>query len=76
PLAIPALALLFGWRAAFLVSGGLGLVWVVAGFAVPARPVAREGAEPAPVSLGALLRDRKVYALAVAKILSDQVWFF
>ncbi|MGL4314938.1 MAG: MFS transporter [Sphingomonas sp.] len=76
PLAIPALALLFGWRAAFLVSGGLGLVWVVAWFAVPARPVAREGAEPAPVSLGALLRDRKVYALAVAKILSDQVWFF
>jgi len=29
PLTIPAVALWLGWRAAFLIPGGLGLVWVV-----------------------------------------------
>lgn len=44
PLAIPPLALWLGWRAAFLVAGGLGLLWVVAWLAV--RPP-RESADAA-----------------------------
>ena len=76
PLAIPALAVAFGWQAAFLVAGGLGLVWVVAWFWVRVPPVADAGVQPAPVKWSALLRRRETAAIAVAKVLSDQVWFF
>ena len=38
PLAIPPLALWLGWRAAFLVTGGLGLVWVVVWLSVRMPP--------------------------------------
>lgn len=76
PLAIPALAIAFGWRAAFLIAGGLGLVWVAIWFAVRVQPVATDGEAPTPIAWTTLLRDRKVLALAIAKLLSDQVWFF
>lgn len=76
PLAIPALAVAFGWQAAFLVAGGLGLVWVAAWFAIRVQPVAVDGEQPAPIAWSSLLRDRKTLALALAKLLSDQVWFF
>jgi ACS family hexuronate transporter-like MFS transporter len=76
PLVIPALAVMFGWRAAFMVAGGLGLVWVAVWFMIRVQPVASDGAEPAPIPWSSLLSDRKVYALAIAKVLSDQVWFF
>jgi MFS transporter, ACS family, hexuronate transporter len=76
PLVIPLIAVTFGWRAAFLIAGGLGLVWVVAWFAVkvPAEVPSAEG--PAPIRWTALLRDRRTLAIAIAKVLSDQVWFF
>ncbi|WP_374944423.1 MFS transporter [Sphingomonas sp.] len=76
PLAIPALAVAFGWQAAFLVAGGLGLMWVVAWFAIRIPPVAEEGVRAVPVRWTSLLRRRETLAIAVAKVLSDQVWFF
>ena len=76
PLAIPALAVAFGWQAAFLTAGGLGLVWVVAWFAMRVTPVALEGATAAPIRWADLLRRRETAAIAIAKLLSDQVWFF
>ncbi|KQM62325.1 MULTISPECIES: MFS transporter [unclassified Sphingomonas] len=76
PLAIPALAAAFGWRAAFLVAGGLGLVWVVAWFRVRLPPPLPDTEGSAPIRWGALFRDRRTLAIAIAKVLSDQVWFF
>lgn len=73
PLLIPALALAVGWRASFLIAGGLGLVWVVVWFRV-ARPAAATISHGEPWA--ALLRDRRTLAVAVAKVLSDQVWWF
>ncbi len=78
PLAIPALAARFGWRAAFFVTGGLGLVWVAAWFATRAGddlaidPPLPRGAAP----WAETLRDRRTWAIAGAKALSDQVWWF
>lgn len=37
PLTIPALAVWLGWRAAFLIAGGLGFVWVVVWLIVTPR---------------------------------------
>jgi ACS family hexuronate transporter-like MFS transporter len=76
PLAIPALAVAFGWQAAFLVAGGLGLVWVAFWFAVKIPAVSEEGEKPTPIRWLDLLRRRETLAIAVGKVLSDQVWFF
>jgi len=76
PLFIPALAVAFGWQAAFLVAGGLGVVWVIVWFALRIEPVALDAVAPAPVPWLSVLRSRETAAIAIAKILSDQVWFF
>ncbi|MET0247613.1 MAG: MFS transporter, partial [Sphingomonas sp.] len=76
PLAIPVVAIAFGWKAAFLIAGGLGLVWVVAWFALrmPA-PIAQDDSVPS-IRWIDLFRGRRTLAIAIAKVLSDQVWFF
>ncbi len=77
PLAIPAIAVAFGWKAAFLIAGGLGLAWVVVWLLVRVPPVADSAAVlGARVPWLSLVRDRRTVALAGAKVLSDQVWFF
>lgn len=76
PLFIPALAVAFGWQAAFLLAGGLGLAWVAVWFAIRVKPAAADAVVTAPVPWLAVLRDRKTVTIAIAKILSDQVWFF
>lgn len=77
PLAIPPLALWLGWRAAFLVAGGLGLLWVVAWLAVrPPRESADAATQAAKVPWLSMLRDRRQWALIAAKAFSDNVWWF
>ncbi|MFA6123278.1 MFS transporter [Sphingomonas sp.] len=76
PLFIPALAVAYGWQAAFLVAGGLGVVWVALWFAIRIKPVALDAVAPAPVPWLSILRSRETAAIAIAKVLSDQVWFF
>ncbi|WP_277969984.1 MFS transporter [Sphingomonas echinoides] len=76
PLFIPALALAFGWQSAFLVAGGLGVLWVVVWFAIRVQPVALDAVAPAPVPWLKVLWTRGTLAIAIAKVLSDQVWFF
>lgn len=77
PLTIPAVALWLGWRAAFLIPGGLGLVWVVVWLAVRApSEVANHAAEGAKVPWRSMLRDRRQWALVAAKVFSDEVWWF
>ena len=79
PLTVPALASRLGWRAAFLIAGGLGLVWVVLWLSVrpPQETVASDAAiEGARVPWLSMLRDRRQWALVAAKGLSDEVWWF
>jgi ACS family hexuronate transporter-like MFS transporter len=96
PLTVPTLALAYGWKAAFLITGGLGLVWVVAWFSLtagqsdlvsldaPATGEASVGAVPdrgSPIiaaipSWFAVIRDRRTWAIAGGKVLSDHVWWF
>ena len=77
PLLIPPLALALGWRAAFLLTGGLGLVWVAAWLAVRAPAVGADSDAPAAGRTGyrRLLRTRQAWALIGAKALADQVWW-
>jgi len=77
PLLIPPLALAFGWRAAFLVTGALGFVWLAFWIAgtrtlVPVAAPARRGES----NWGELLADRRSWAIIGAKALTDCVWWF
>lgn len=79
PLVIPAFALHFGWRAAFIVTGGLGFVWL-AFWALGTQRLTPVVAAPrvrAPrIAWVDLLSDRRTWAVAGAKALTDQVWWF
>jgi ACS family hexuronate transporter-like MFS transporter len=94
PLIVPALALAFGWRAAFVAIGAVGMVWVLVWLAAsrgPALDDATAADSPAdahgpdqsgagrkataPPIAGSMFRDRRTWAIAGAKALSDQVWW-
>lgn len=78
PLAIPLLGLWFGWRGTFAAAGLVGLAWAATwliaargvAFASPRLPGDGSQAADAP-----LLRDRRTWAVAGAKLLSDATWW-
>lgn len=81
PLLVPSIAVAWGWQAAFLLTGGLGLVWVAA-WVLTTRTASLASAEViAPPAAGAsvswrvVLTDRRTWAIAGAKVLIDQVWW-
>lgn len=79
PLVIPAFALAYGWHAAFIVTGGLGFVWLafwMFGMRKLVPIVAVKNGTRDGVEWGALLRDKRTWAVAGAKALTDQVWWF
>jgi MFS transporter, ACS family, hexuronate transporter len=80
PLLIPLMAGALGWHAAFIITGALGFVWLA--FWMPMTkylvPIveAEAGVEKSKVSWRELIRDRRTWAIAIAKMLTDQVWWF
>ena len=82
PLTVVPFALVFGWRAAFLVTGALGFVWL-AFWIVGTRhltPLPRAAVDPSSGHSGtgyrAALADRKTWAIAGAKAITDMFWWF
>ncbi|WP_156678564.1 MFS transporter [Sphingomonas profundi] len=81
PLMIPLVAAAWGWRGAFVAAGILGFVWAAAWLLVtrgldlaPPPPEACSPADPTP-AYGAVIRERRTWAIAIAKALSDQTWW-
>ena len=83
PLIVPALAVALGWQMAFVATGALGFVWLVAWLLLP-RPVQvaeshieTEARSPTGIrSLRSILTNRNAWAFAIAKLLTDFVWAF
>jgi ACS family hexuronate transporter-like MFS transporter len=79
PLAIPAMALAVGWRASFMIVGGIGLIWVMVWLAArppqPPAAVSLRAMEASDASWGDLLKDRRVHGFMLAKVLTDQTWW-
>jgi MFS transporter, ACS family, hexuronate transporter len=77
PPLIAFLALQYGWRAAFIITGAAGFIWLAIWLVVYRSP---EGAPPArtrePIRWGPILRDRSVWGLAIARLIADPVWYF
>jgi len=78
PLLIPLLAALYGWRTAFVIAGVAGVIWAAA-WLVAVRGVHFDnGAAPsvsADTEYGPILKERRTWAIAFAKVLSDSTWW-
>jgi ACS family hexuronate transporter-like MFS transporter len=90
PAIVPSITLRYGWRAAFLVTGIFGLVWMVwwiARYRVPAENKRLGAAEyehihrdlPPPtrqIPWQRLLAYRQTWAFSLGKFLTDPIWWF
>lgn len=77
PPLIGFMAVKYGWRAAFVVTGAAGFLWLIAWLIVYPRqsgPTAVSAAKP--VAIGRILRDRSVWGLAASRMIADPVWYF
>lgn len=81
PLTVVPFAVAFGWKTAFIVTGLLGFVWLACWIVGTSRikPLPRAAAA-APAggrsSYGEAFADRKTWAIAGAKAITDMFWWF
>ncbi len=81
PLLVPWMAVRFGWHSAFLVTGALGFVWIAFWLAgtrklQPTATAAASIASEGKTQWSVILRDRRTWVIAIAKFLTDSVWWF
>ena len=79
PLTVIPFAAVFGWQAAFIVTGALGFVWLALWIVGTRKlqPLPRAaGVEQARPSIREALRDRLTWAIAGAKAITDMFWWF
>lgn len=77
PPLIVWLAVQYGWRLAFVITGAAGFIWLVAWLAIypkPPRDVKPQRREA--VGWTRILRDRSVWGLAASRLIADPVWYF
>ena len=91
PIVVPAIALAWGWRAAFVVVGSLGFLWLIVWLIVYQSPEKNprlssqelayirsdnEESSGERVSLMQMLGQRQLWAFALGKLLTDPIWWF
>jgi ACS family hexuronate transporter-like MFS transporter len=89
PLIVPALTIAYGWRAAFVITGAVSLIWLVAWLAVYRRPreskwvsegelryIESDPADPPQhMPWARLFKVKETWAFASGKFLTDPVWW-
>lgn len=90
PLAVPWIALQWGWQAAFIVTGALGFIWLIFWLWLYGEPEVHPKVSPAELSLirsdpveppvqvrwAALLTYRQTWAFLIGKFMTDPIWWF
>ena len=91
PLVVPFVARAFGWRSAFLVTGGLDFIWIAVWLAFYRSPREHWLLAPAELELiesdrdeaaarrtpwSRLIAQRGAWAILIAKFMTDPVWWF
>ncbi|MGC9291698.1 MAG: MFS transporter [Acidobacteriaceae bacterium] len=90
PALVPWVTLRYGWRAAFLITGGFSAIWILAWVLYYRRPgeharlgrvelahIYKDHSGPATaVPWKELLRHRQTWAFSSAKFLTDPIWWF
>ncbi|WP_445190918.1 MFS transporter [Sphingomonas sp. Tas61C01] len=89
PLIVPIITLAFGWRMAFVITGAVSLIWLVAWIAIYRRPreqprlgaaelafIESDPADPVgKIGWLTLLGYRETWAYALGKFLIDPIWW-
>ena len=81
PLTVVPFAVIYGWKAAFIVTGLLGFVWLAAWIwgtrdLRPLPRAARPEGTPVRSSYSEAFADKKTWAIAGAKAITDMFWWF
>ena len=92
PLLVPIIVidLALGWQGAFIVTGALGFLWIIAWWLIYREPEANPSVNAAelahirsdpveattPIAWGELLKHRQTWAFALGKFLTDPIWWF
>ncbi len=90
PLVVPWITIYFGWRWAFIITGALGFVWLIAWLMLYQKPeehalctpleldYIRSDHEPPAAAVGwwSLLGYRQTWAFVLGKFLTDPIWWF
>jgi ACS family hexuronate transporter-like MFS transporter len=89
PLVVPVIAFNWGWRAAFIVTGAIGFIWLVAWWALYRHPeehpslskteldyIQSDPPDPAvSVPWSRLIPHRQTWAFSLAKFMTDPIWW-
>ena len=89
PLAVPFIAVTYGWQWAFIITGALGFIWLAFWLAVYRKPeehpklsraelahIQSDPLEPTTrIPWARLLPHRQTWAFAAGKFLTDPVWW-
>ena len=91
PIAVPIIAVRWGWRPAFVLTGAIGFLWLFVWAALYApldshprvepaeREYIRDGSDEITTGktpLTAVLGTRQLWAFALGKMLTDPIWWF
>jgi ACS family hexuronate transporter-like MFS transporter len=89
PLMVPFIALNYGWRWAFLITGALGFIWLAFWYFIYKKPedspisatelafIKSDNEEPLPaIPWIKLFPHKQTWAFAAAKFFCDPIWWF
>lgn len=90
PMTVPWIALTWGWQWAFIATGAIGFFWIIFWWTLYERPEQQKrlGKEelsyiqsdpPDPqekIPWASLLKHKQVWAFAIAKFMTDPIWWF
>src|SRR5688572_12285941 len=90
PLSVPFIVGLWGWRWAFIITGALGFIWLVFWIALYRKPHEHQRVTPGELAYinsdppdreskipwARLIPHRQTWAFAIAKFMTDPVWWF
>jgi ACS family hexuronate transporter-like MFS transporter len=89
PLAVPFIAVNYGWQWAFIITGALGFIWLVFWIIVYRKPeehpklsagelayIQSDAEEPAQkIAWRKLIPHKQTWAFALGKFLTDPIWW-
>jgi ACS family hexuronate transporter-like MFS transporter len=89
PLAVPFIAINYGWQWAFIITGSLGFLWLALWLAVYRKPeehpslskgeyayIKSDPEEPAQkIPWASIIPHKQTWAFAIGKFLTDPIWW-
>lgn len=90
PLIVPLMVIAWGWRSAFVITGLVSFVWLIAWWMMYRSPrehskvgqaelawIEQDPADPTvPLGYGAVFTRRETWAFALGKFFIDPIWWF